>query len=51
MKKPRKRKGSEYEFYNMFMDAIDWDKVNNIKKDELDAILGKIEKEKEKDKK
>ena len=41
MKKPRKRQGAEYEFMNMFMDAINWDKVNSMTDAELKAVLDK----------
>ena len=30
MKKPRKKQGDEYEIFNMFMDAINWDKLENL---------------------
>ena len=50
MKKPRKKNGAEYEFYNMFMGAINWDRVNNITDEELQAITGKTEKKQEPEK-
>lgn len=47
MKKPRKKQGAEYEFFNMFIDAINWDRINNITPDEIKAFTDKQEKEKE----
>ena len=47
MKKPRKKQGPEYEFLNMFMDAINWDKLDGLT---LDDLKNTKEKEKEKEK-
>ena len=44
MKKPRKKQGAEYKFFNMFVDAINWDKLDVLTLDDL-----KNTKEKEKD--
>ena len=49
MKKPRKKQGPEYEFLNMFMDAINWEKLDNLTLDDLKNANAK-EKEKEKEK-
>ena len=50
MKKPRKKQGPEYEFLNMFMDAINWDKLDNLDNLTVDDLKNAKEKEKEKDK-
>ena len=46
MKKPRKKQGAEYMFYNMFMNAINWEKLDNLTLDDLKNANAK-EKEKE----
>ena len=48
MKKPRKKQGAEYEFLNMFIDAINWDKLDSLTLDDLKNANAK-EKEKEKE--
>ena len=46
MKKLRKKQGAEYEFFNMFIDAINWDKLENLT---LDDLKNANAKEKERD--